>query len=112
MQPQRSCFVIKQKVTHTILTINRNTQPTIISFTSEKRAKSFMRMYQSLQDPTLKRQPLQLEKQTISSLSRRCALNSLNLCIMDDKSNYMTFPALDHPTDDIVFHLENTLLYY
>lgn len=111
-----SCvYTVKTAYTNAFFTIRSTTsngeKPSMVAFKNKKDASRFVIMRNGLLD-TKKRQPLKIEQIPMTSLSRRCALNALELCVYDENLNCIVYEPLDYPDDNYTFHLENVIMYY
>ncbi len=83
-----------------------------MSFATEKQAKGFLKLMKSTMPDNKKQQEIIVGKWPIQSLKRRCSMNALDLCLVQQNGDHQIEEYVNKPTDDIVFHLENVCLYY
>lgn len=107
-------FTVKTAYTHAFFTIRSSNangeKPMMVAFKNKKHAQSFIMMRNVLMDQN-RRQPVKIEAIPITSLARRCALNALDLCVYDEKYNYVAYTPLEEPDDSFMFNLECVMMY-
>lgn len=111
----KHCYVIQRKVTGQTWTIqgeHHNPRPSVIAFRDSSRAHSFLRLLKDMESDKKYKQALVIEKTKVATMYRRCALNSLDFTLVDHDGSFIEMPHFDTPNDDVVFHLENSLLWF
>ena len=110
-----ACYTLLQKPMNKLYSINHLSplgKPQVIAFTSKPMAKVFMKWVKDDERPKQhKHTHITLEPNKTVNLCRRCQLNGLELLIVDEQGNTCVQQS-SISEDDLMFHLENTLLYY
>jgi len=112
----QNCFVLQKKVTGVLYSCQSSqtnqSRRCIMSFTNEKQAKGFLKLMKSTQNDSKKQQEVIISKVPLRSLKRRCSMNALDLCVMDNDGDLLYMEYIDLPSDEMAFHLENVSRYY
>lgn len=130
MDLRNLCYVVCKKSSNTMYSINCCKNPKIVAFKDKTMATRFMHLVDnqkeheqqtsthfplkvlaSLVQPLVNNDHVTLEVLKRDSLARRCSLNGLELIVFDQNGNYEVDQVQMKP-NDLIFHLENNLLYY
>lgn len=105
----KDCYVIKRSVTRTLMTTCENK---VLVFTRKEHANRYLRTYMQFYENKKDMQKLVVDQTVFDRLHKRCSLNSLNMCLVDENLGFSSVDPVKYDTDYVSFHLDNTIWYY
>jgi hypothetical protein len=111
--PSTMIYTIKRKYTNAHYTIYHETteRRCIIAFKDKRDAQSFMRNDFNGPKKSSGIPNSRIDYTNVSSLIRRCSINSIDLCIYGPDGEYDIHEAIKDPNENIVFNFENTIMF-
>lgn len=106
MTTAKDCFVIRRQITKTLLTTN---ECKVLVFSKKEHATRYMGAYMQL---TEQKQKIHVDHMLFDRLHRRCSLNSLQICLINEELDTSTVEPIKYDTDDFTFHLDNNLWFF